>query len=100
MPLPFFTHLAGTSESLSSIEPLVRRFGGNPLLVKILAQVVQAEGTAALSELTSPAGTLAPDGQMIQGILYTRILRRLRTKMPTSRGSRIPASFYDGSPRT
>lgn len=81
--ISLFNHLTGAKgETNELLRTLVIKFGGNPLLIKILAQLANAEGATAVSELAS-VGHEAPAGDpLVQGMLYTRILGRLRSREP------------------
>jgi hypothetical protein len=57
---------------------LVERFGGNPLLIKILARYLAEEGLQGANELLSDSEQKGPHRIFAQGFLYTRILRRMR----------------------
>lgn len=61
---------------------LAARFGGNPLVVRILARFCQEHGAAAARELLKEDGDAAFAGELAQAFLYTRILKRIRTDDP------------------
>jgi hypothetical protein len=64
------------------IHQLAARFGGNPLVVRILARYCQEHGAEAARELLKEDGNAAFAGELAQAFLYTRILKRIRTDDP------------------
>jgi hypothetical protein len=64
-------------------ENIVAKFGGNALVLKILARIVTAEGASAALGLLNENYRPSHDSQLAQGFLYTRILRRLRSDNPS-----------------
>lgn len=68
------------SESWAPVEKLVRTFGGNPLVLRILAQFARANGTDELYALVEgePMTGEKVTGELAQRFLYERILDRIR----------------------
>lgn len=63
-----------------SLEKLVGQFGGNPLVLKILAQYLADEGPDAEAALLAGDGAAGLQDELAQQFLYTRILSRIRTQ--------------------
>ncbi|MEH3120759.1 MAG: hypothetical protein PGN16_02080 [Sphingomonas phyllosphaerae] len=65
-----------------NIYSLVKRYGGNPLTLTILARYLKTADATAPRELLSEAGSADFDKQYAQHALYRRIISRLRTDDP------------------
>ncbi|MBC7685805.1 MAG: ATP-binding protein, partial [Bdellovibrionales bacterium] len=61
---------------------LVNKFGGNPLVLKIIGRHVSVSGEAAAVELLEDQYRPGTKDPLAQGVLYTRILGRLRSSDP------------------
>ncbi|QXT34878.1 ATP-binding protein [Sphingomonas sanguinis] len=64
------------------VDALVERYGGNPLTLKMIARYVAAEGADGAGELLVDVGERRFASVIAQTVLYTRILRRIRTSDP------------------
>ncbi|EPA93649.1 ATP-binding protein [Pseudomonas sp. G5(2012)] len=62
---------------------LVRKLGGHPLLIKILARYLSEEGgVVAARDILDSENSQQLDERFVNGFIYTRILKRLRAKDP------------------
>ena len=71
------------------VAALVEKFGGNPLVVKLLARQT-IDGGAILGELLKDDVPADANSELIQGFLYTRILNRIRTQHPAVKKLAFP----------
>jgi AAA ATPase-like protein len=72
----------GQDSQIFSPLALVQRFGGNPLLLRILARYCAAQGPEAAGELLAEGGQSRFESEFAQAFLYTRILQRIRSEDP------------------
>ncbi|SFM77059.1 ATP-binding protein [Rugamonas rubra] len=68
----------------SNVEPvpydlLVTRFGGNPLVLKLIANWINTDPHFAITDLTSDSFSRNINETIAQGLIYRRILGRMRT---------------------
>ncbi|NHZ64084.1 ATP-binding protein [Massilia genomosp. 1] len=63
-------------------ELLVEKFGGNPLVLKIIGRHLSVSGLQAAVDLLADDYRPGTNDPLAQGVLYTRILGRLRSKDP------------------
>jgi hypothetical protein len=68
--------------ALIPVEALIERYGGNPLTLRMMARYVAAEGADGAGELLEDVGERRFASGIAQTVLYTRILRRIRTSDP------------------
>jgi hypothetical protein len=68
---------------------LIEKFGGNPLVVKLLARQT-IDGGAILGDLLKDDVPADANSELIQGFLYTRILNRIRTTLAAVRKLAFP----------
>lgn len=73
---------AGARPADFPIRELVDRFGGNALMLGILAKFLAEEGPAAAHDLVSGGESEQLRGEFAQRFLYTRILNRVRADDP------------------
>lgn len=71
-------HLDGVDVADGFLRAVAKRVRRNPLSLKLAAEVLRREGAAALREVTRQRQVLrALDAEVVQGILYRRILDHL-----------------------
>jgi hypothetical protein len=76
-----YADLRRSGRSGAPVEKLVRTFGGNPLVLRILAQFARANDRDELYALVEGAHTASTEkvtGELAQRFLYERILERIR----------------------
>jgi hypothetical protein len=73
---------AGASAALFPCRELAERFGGNPLMLGILARFLAEEGPASASELIRGGDDSRLRGEFAQKFLYDRMLKRIRGDDP------------------
>ncbi|HYR08270.1 MAG TPA: ATP-binding protein, partial [Longimicrobium sp.] len=76
-----YADLRRSGRSGAPVEKLVRTFGGNPLVLRILAQFARANDGDELYALVEGAHTSSTEkvtGELAQRFLYERILERIR----------------------
>lgn len=78
--LGIFLTYRGAAPRQFALDRLVEQFGGNPLVLKILAQYLADEGLAAQRDLLEGQGVGGLRDELAQQYLYTRILSRIRTE--------------------
>ncbi|UIJ70327.1 hypothetical protein [Aurantimonas sp. HBX-1] len=71
----------GAAANRFPVQELAERFGGNPLLLKILARYCKNEGAEAARELLAGEGNRFGK-EFGQAFLYDRILKRIRSDDP------------------
>lgn len=74
--------LRGKDPKAYDLKRLVLKFGGNPLLVKILSRYLADEGPESGDVLLSDADAPGLQRRFAESVLYRRILRRIRTDEP------------------
>jgi len=85
-----FWRTAGIPENAQwPVAALIEKFGGNPLVVKLLARQTAGNG-AVLHRLLKDKVPAGADSEFVQGFLYTRILNRIRTDRPAVRKLALP----------
>ena len=75
-------HAGSTGNESRWPEALVNKFGGNPLVLKIIGRHLSVSGEAAAAELLDDQYRPGTKDPLAQGVLYTRILGRLRSTDP------------------
>lgn len=73
---------AGIKTASMPVDALIERYGGNPLTLRMMARYVAAEGPEGARELLEDVGERRFASGIAQTVLYTRILRRIRTSDP------------------
>lgn len=76
------------------VAALVEKFGGNPLVVKLLARQTAGK-EAVLDQLLEDKAPVGAHSEFVQGFLYTRILNRIRTEHPVRFRGRCCKGFAD-----
>lgn len=72
------TLLPGTKIGQATLQSLIEKFGGNPLLLKLLARVLADDNDVSLIDLQGAESEHKLEGALAQGFLYRRILDRMR----------------------
>lgn len=72
----------GAAQADYPLAALAERFGGNPLMLSILARFLAQEGLDVAGELVAGKESDKLRGEFAQGFLYTRMLRRIRADDP------------------